>query len=234
MAGEKSGENNAGEITAEERVLSGGATAFPRIEPKPAYPPASEIFFKQLLRTIRGPGLAVLAARYLVYPVYKKLATWWIVEKGWSEGTFFAFMSSAAHIVIYIVFNGTFELWDYMQWMQEYKLARKPAQIPSSEQIKAVVKEFILGIPFSFLASIGLYNLYQRRGAPKILDELPSNARMYAHLVFAYYFNMFGFYFAHRFVHSKQLYKIIHKKHHIFVGTVGVAAGMFFFSSILL
>merc|ERR1711920_941959 len=52
----------------------------------------------------------------------------------------------------------------------------------------------------------------------------PSVPQLYGSFMVANIFNLFGFYFAHRMLHSASLYARFHKQHHEWKGTVSYAA----------
>jgi len=90
----------------------------------------------------------------------------------------------------------------------------------SSLYMSCVVNHFIT----TPITAYALYPVVHYFGTPLAtapLEPLATQALLFAgaHLV-----NDVGFYWTHRLLHSKALYKRFHKKHHTFRGSVGAAA----------
>ena len=166
-----------------------------------------------------------MALTRLAYPRFLRLAERLSQQRGWSDGRIFATALLVTHGVVYALENGFFFLCDRMQLLQRYKLARPQGpDVPSVQSQLATVREFVTGLLPSYFASFLLLKMYERRGAPSLRAPLESPLKMWMDFALAFWFNSFGFYYAHRLFHSKALYARFHKKHHQYVQTVGLAA----------
>ena len=142
------------------------------------------------------------------------------------ERLFFTTCFCVTHSVVYWPMNLTFEIWDSMKLMQEYKLDRKPYQAPKpgvilGTAIHAVVDQLIIA-PFAiyFVA----YPISKHFGMPDWDTPLPSMLHIWLALVGCKAFNEIAFFWVHRACHHPLIYKHIHKQHHSYIGTVGWAA----------
>ncbi len=131
----------------------------------------------------------------------------------------------ATHLMTYISVNGFFVLIRRLGLLEKYRFKRSKAQEASFQTQLDTFKETMMGLPINavLIALIG-HKVFARFGAPALTSELPSLPQMIKSFSIAYWFNHVVFYFAHRALHSKLLYKRIHKKHHTYIGTVSVAA----------
>jgi sterol desaturase/sphingolipid hydroxylase (fatty acid hydroxylase superfamily) len=138
----------------------------------------------------------------------------------------FALLTSIVHTGAYACYNSIFGAMDYFQLLQEYKLARKPYMQPKA----SLVAKTLLEAAFSQLvvnplaAWYLLYPAFKSFGMMSLDDPLPDHVHLFKTMCFANAFNGVFFYLAHRTVHSKALYAIIHKQHHEYSGTMGIAA----------
>ncbi len=211
------------ENSEKRREQTGGASFYPRLNPRPKYPPFSEFLKRLVVSYTRAPLLLALVTK-IVYPSYLKLLRR-LVSKGWSKKLIFTFVTSVLYASMYFGVNGVFFIMDKYKLLQEYKMPRKPYQQPSGELMQATVKDAL----FSKLivAPIMLYysfNLFERFQMLPLEAALPSVWSLYKQFAFANLVNEVGFYWAHRTFHSKLLYKRFHKQHHQYKGTMGIAA----------
>lgn len=77
----------------------------------------------------------------------------------------------------------------------------------------------IVGLPFAYLS----YRLMKLRGISDI-KELPTFHSVLFELAVFLLVEEIGFYYSHRFLHSKFIYKYIHKQHHEWTSPIAVTA----------
>ncbi len=65
------------------------------------------------------------------------------------------------------------------------------------------------------------------------VHAIPGILSMYCQFLFCFILNDILFYYGHRALHSKLLYKAIHKQHHQYTGTRSFAAEYVFFLEII-
>jgi len=79
--------------------------------------------------------------------------------------------------------------------------------------LQVLFNQIFVGIPFAILS----YYAMKLRGFPDI-RELPTFHWVLFELGICILVEEFGFYYSHRFLHSKHVYKYIHKQHHEWTG----------------
>lgn len=200
----------------------------PRLTPRPKYMKTSKILQDALIKNIRNPLLCVVFSTYVMYPIYKIACNAWIEKFGKDENSerlFFLVSVSVVHTFMYLTWNSIFLYWDRNGIFEKYKLDRVPVMGPEESLITRTWIEAFVGQVLTGPAVLYyLYPLFKYFGAPAFDAPLPSFQRQFLVFVFANVFNGWGFYWTHRLVHSKSLYVWIHKKHHMYKGTIGFAA----------
>ncbi|KPA80242.1 hypothetical protein ABB37_05210 [Leptomonas pyrrhocoris] len=135
------------------------------------------------------------------------------------------------------------------RWAAKYRLPRQPQQLPSPALIRrtivqAMVDQYII-IPIALLVTLTYTHACDLRSPPPetaIVGFAPQDVSEYwqgrhlgsmcwgiftlmQHFLLANVVNEVGFYVAHGALHSSPtLYKVFHKKHHMYIGTIGIAA----------
>jgi methylsterol monooxygenase len=69
-----------------------------------------------------------------------------------------------------------------------------------------------------------LFPTFQKMGMGDLTDELPEWKSLMVSYCICHSFNEFFFYWTHRAFHTPMLYKLFHKQHHEYKGTIGIAA----------
>lgn len=203
---------------------TGGACFTPRLNPRPKYPSPMRIIKKTVLEIVRVGTLCTVVAM-LVYPKYLAFVNW-LTQQGYSEQMAVVIMFLSVHTGCYVIINGTFFLCEQNGWLEEYKFIRKKYQKPTVELMKKtiweqVINQLIAGPIFGFYV---FYHVFKFFGMPRLDAPLPTVPRLWAAFVFSKLFNDVGFYWSHRMVHHPKLYGMIHKQHHTYTGSIGIAA----------
>jgi sterol desaturase/sphingolipid hydroxylase (fatty acid hydroxylase superfamily) len=97
--------------------------------------------------------------------------------------------------------------------------------IPKPELMSKMFKEAFIGQFISGPVIIYfLFDVFKFFGMWELNASLPNFLDLMKTFMIAHMFNDFGFYWTHRLMHSKSIYKYWHKQHHEFTGTIGFAA----------
>mmetsp|Transcript_10830 Transcript_10830/g.17728 ORF Transcript_10830/g.17728 Transcript_10830/m.17728 type:complete len:325 (-) Transcript_10830:43-1017(-) len=204
------------------REQTGGASFSPRLNPRPQYPGWVSIVKRALVAYTRAPFLMSVFT-VVTYPRYVSLVNK-LRGKGWNDNKIFMVLSVCLHSGLYFGVAGIFKLFDVTGLFSKYKMARKGSQLAGDklhvDTLKeAFVNQFVVGP----IAAYYGWNVLKQRGF-QLDGALPGFFSLMRGFAVAHLFNDFFFYWAHRLVHSKPLYKIIHKQHHKYIGSESIAA----------
>jgi len=119
-------------------------------------------------------------------------------------------------------FNGFLWLIYRNNWFSKYKIS--PETFPDSSLVKdclihLAINNFLLR-PFILYF---LYPSFQKFGL-HTSGEIPSLSTFVFQILFFIVVNDTTFYWSHRLLHHRAIYKHIHKKHHQFKSTIGIAS----------
>ena len=178
---------------------------------------------KTAVRMVRAPALMTIVCKMFL-PCYARLAEY-AHSNGLSERLFFCLSTTVLHISLYFGMNSIFLYWDRNGIFEKYKLDRTKGMGPSEELIRKTKIEAAVGQALIGPVTLWfIYPLFKYFGSPDYRSQLPPTPQLFCYFLFAFVFNDFFFYWAHRTVHSTVLYKWIHKQHHEYKGTIGFAA----------
>jgi sterol desaturase/sphingolipid hydroxylase (fatty acid hydroxylase superfamily) len=142
-----------------------------------------------------------------------------------TDQVIFTIMVNSTHTFMYVTVAGTFGLFDAYDLFPEYKLARKPHMAHKRSLIvKALSEQAFAQLVLNPLAAYFFFPALVACGLQPLSAALPAAAAMFQTFAVAHIVNSVGFYAAHRLLHCSLLYARIHKQHHEFAGTIGMAA----------
>ena len=207
--------------------LSVGAGFSPRIHPRPQYPSLIRTILAAFKEMFYQSGTVGLMLTVMLFPYFQSTVLLLRTQLGdaGSDRVVFSIIANSVHFCAYLFINGSFGIFDYFGFFQEYKLSRKPYMKPSKTLLintlmqaafgQIIINPVVLYYVYPSLISLGMYPL----DAP-----LPDSATIFFTYCIAYLINGVGFYWAHRLFHAKALYAYFHKQHHEFTGSMGIAA----------
>lgn len=178
------------------------------------------------MRYLLSPIFPIFVA-LMMWPSYHAAATWWHQVNPWSSGErgFFTISIAVLSNVTYVTMHGLFALIEYRGWMRECKIERRECQRPSRQLILATLKQTFLNgiISKPLMAWFALHPLLKWVGSADFDAPRPSVLTLYLTFMVSIFCTDFGFYWVHRILHTKALYKI-HKLHHEWHGPMSIAA----------
>ena len=203
---------------------TGGASFSPRMKERPEYPPFSHI----LKGEVREYGRDVLLGVPLVlalYPLTLRL-TAAAAARGVSERVFWAAATSVSHTLTFVLTALPFVLCDARGWLQRYKVPRPSHQRSLDDQVRKLWREAVLGhVVTTPLFAYAAFPLAVRFGMPPVYEPLDFGfSECAGWFLLAHFFNDVVFYWSHRTLHARPIYRYVHKQHHAFVASIAPAA----------
>lgn len=198
------------------------------------------VFQPVYMRIIRVPwiaSLSPLAAVILIFPLLCHALPWVVIN------SVFWFMDSLLPETGHnpLLQCGAFQ--QLGRYFAQYKLPRRPAQQPSPKLVRKTVVTELIANCFVFPLAVYLVfrskdpatfpprNAYIPGFSPEDWKEanytqmLLSLLKLTPHFMIGNLLNEVGFYLAHGTLHSNgTLYRVFHKQHHEYIGTISVAA----------
>jgi fatty acid hydroxylase domain-containing protein 2 len=140
------------------------------------------------------------------------LMVWWTTTY-----TFFVYWGFG---LIYTVMDLT----NKPKFLRRYKIQPNTNEPVETKKLIRVIgsvifNQIFVGIPFAIFS----FYLMKLRGMPDV-RELPTFHWVLFEIGICILVEEFGFYYSHRLMHSKKIYKHIHKQHHLWQAPVAVTA----------
>jgi len=153
-------------------------------------------------------------------------AIWNVILEKWpySDRALFTAVAWTAEVVTYWTLNGLLYFIYKRGYLQKYKIL--PDKWPSYELVKECVRDTLINhlLLRPLFAYYVLYPAFHWRGSVPARTPLPSFGAIILQIAFCFLVTDFTFYWFHRALHLPMFYKRIHKQHHKFATTVGVAS----------
>nr|CAD7398296.1 unnamed protein product [Timema poppensis] len=141
--------------------------------------------------------------------------------------TLWIYGTTALTMCVYWTFGGIYTLLDVTNKpaaLRRYKIQPGTNEPVDTARLLKVIgwvlfNQVVVGLPVSFLS----YRLMEWRGFPPI-RELPTFHWVLAEMAVHILMEEIGFYYSHRLLHSRYLYRFIHKRHHEWTSPIAVTA----------
>lgn len=129
---------------------------------------------------------------------------------------------------VYWIFGGLFVLMDLTlkpEFLRRYKVQVNTNEPVDKRQLINAIRvivfnQIVVGVPLTLVG----YYLKSLKGFPENFRDVPEFSRVLVDLAVCILVDEIGFYYSHRLVHNKFLYKHIHKQHHEWQSPIAITA----------
>ena len=188
----------------------------------------------------KGYGLVFAAVMFisffLVVPHYgrvlwPKMLEYW-EQNGWNYTTVFLAVNTTSHNINHLLHHSIYYVFyrNEFPFIERYKCNDLPW--PWKEDLQAwnqkIRKSILLVffnsniLPFFIYQTLSYYKVMKHHS--RAIEDLPDGPTLALTLAFFMVCEDFAFYFSHRFLHWNVIYPYIHKVHHEYNVTIGIAA----------
>lgn len=141
--------------------------------------------------------------------------------------TFWVYGTPILTIAVYWTFGGIYTLLDITNKpaiLRKYKIQPGTNEPVDPKRLMQVIgwvliNQAVVGLPVAYVS----YLMMKWRGSPP-LRELPTFHWVLAEMAVHILMEEIGFYYSHRVLHSRYLYRFIHKRHHEWTAPIAVTA----------
>jgi len=148
---------------------------------------------------------------------------WLLAHWPYSDRWLFVVGGVVIHSVVFWGMNLMFYIFHKTGLFEKYKLPRK--ELPSRKLIMACLKDLVITqFVLQWVVLYFVYDVFIYVTPDCMQGSTPPGLQIFYEVVMSFIINDFLFYWAHRTLHMPMFYARIHKQHHKFKGTIGIAA----------
>mmetsp|Transcript_43416 Transcript_43416/g.86260 ORF Transcript_43416/g.86260 Transcript_43416/m.86260 type:complete len:296 (-) Transcript_43416:62-949(-) len=182
--------------------------------------------FAVLFVYLMACGPSPLAVPFAVWFVFADHTTRWKAILDFFPGSMASiFFVPVMSIIIYWV-NGLLLLWIDLYWRSErlskYKIQKD--QTFDMAKFGKVARNIFFNQIFVIIPFAALVTWYLRDSPGFLTGEMPTPKEVCLHTIFFVIVDEFLFYYGHRLLHHRSIYKYCHKLHHEFTAPIGLVA----------
>lgn len=191
-------------------------------------------------------GLVIIGTSLIGFAAFRNSLTWHLQRFWGASGDFwqaqwdklldtvgedyitvYVFGSTFIAFFVYWFVGGIYTLLDVTNKpaaLRRYKIQPGTNEPVDSKKLMKVIlcvliNQIVVGLPFAYLS----FYLLKFRGLQPI-RELPTFHWVLFEMAILILVEEIGFYYSHRFLHNRYLYRVIHKKHHEWTAPIAVTA----------